>query len=273
LQQNIDIVVCSDARQALTVVFEQQPQALVVDTVASQIEATDLIEMIRQDETFFGLPIVALIEGRTLDAPLIYLTTTADDCSIKWKDQDVLMSSLVTRARRYRRAWAHSRRDLLTGLLNRSAFLETFDLELVRINRGRSYGCLALIDVDDFKSINDTHGHAAGDAVLRKLSSVLVSRLRRVDLVARYAGDEIVIYLPDTLVTEADQLMNEIRTVVTTTDVQVQGGDVHFTISCGLQELRALEGQAFTADQVIAAADRLLYRAKHLGRNRVCVSE
>jgi diguanylate cyclase (GGDEF)-like protein len=254
-------------------VLEQQPQAIVVDTVASQIEATDLIEMVRQDETFFGLPILALIEGRVLDAPLMYLTRTVDDCSIKWKDQDVLMSSLIARALRYRRAWSQSRRDLLTGLLNRPAFLDAFDLELVRVNRGRSYGCVGLIDVDAFKSINDSYGHAAGDAVLRKLGTMLLSCARRTDLVARYAGDEIVVYLPNTCAAEAERFMNEVRSSVMEVTVQVSADEVRFTISCGLQELRAVDGQACTADQAIAAADRVLYRAKQLGRNRVCVAD
>ncbi len=159
--------------------------------------------------------------------------------------------------------------DPLTRMLNRRALLDRLSIELDRAKRFSATLTLLLVDVDYFKAVNDTAGHLAGDDVLRQLAALLEDAVRRVDIVARYGGDEFVVILPETISDGALVFAERVRERVATHEFGV-GGDrqLHLTISTGIASFPM--PQVESIDDLFARADEALYRAKSGGRNRVC---
>lgn len=150
-------------------------------------------------------------------------------------------------------------RDPLTGLYNRRAIAEALERHWLRHRRGQQPLAVLLIDIDHFKRINDTLGHAAGDSVLMHLSSLLQRHVRAEDIVGRMGGEEFLLVLPDTLSAQALSLAERLRALV-------RAEALGTTISIGIAMARTDDEQA---ENVIARADAALYRAKEGGRNRI----
>jgi diguanylate cyclase (GGDEF)-like protein len=127
----------------------------------------------------------------------------------------------------------------------------------------------AMIDLDHFKQVNDTHGHAAGDRVLRSLAHLLIKRLRHNDIVGRYGGEEFSVVLPGTTGTTAVKLLDELRADFAKVLHQTCDAEFSVTFSCGIAELPRFT----TLGQISDAADKALYRAKHEGRNRTILAD
>ncbi len=161
-------------------------------------------------------------------------------------------------------------RDGLTGLSNRRTFEGVLAREAARMAEGADLPLLLLLDIDHFKGINDTHGHAAGDAVLREVSRAVAGQLRPMDLVARIGGDEFAVIVPSCPTPFAQTVAERIREAVGTVDVELATGlRLQVTVSVG----GAFAGEAPGADTVhwCERADHQLYQAKSQGRNRVCI--
>lgn len=156
-------------------------------------------------------------------------------------------------------------RDALTGLPNRMAFTEAFARERLRSERGSYPIALALIDFDHFKRVNDTFGHAAGDTVLRCGSTAIVDALRRIDIVARWGGEELIVLLPSTGLEHARQAIEKARAAVGALEFAVANTTLRVTFSAGIVEATASE----SLEELVARADAALYRAKGAGRDRV----
>jgi diguanylate cyclase (GGDEF)-like protein len=152
--------------------------------------------------------------------------------------------------------------DPLTGLKNRRAFLSHLNDEVDRSRRDRSSLSLVMLDIDDFKSYNDTFGHPAGDAVLERVGTVLSEESRTTDMVARYGGEEFVITLVGTDSTGAGLLAERFRQEIE----QAGWAERPITASIGVA---CTSGAAADATALIKAADEALYRAKSAGRNCV----
>ncbi len=161
-------------------------------------------------------------------------------------------------------------RDALTGVGNRRKFNETIAAEFRRAIRNKSPLGLLMIDIDHFKRYNDTHGHPAGDACIKKVSNALMETLRDSgDLVARYGGEEFAVILPETTLEAARLVGERLRAQVESCTQQDPLGQV--TVSVGVASLQPHIGTDLS--QLIAAADSALYCAKSLGRNRVQTSD
>ncbi|MDQ2105820.1 GGDEF domain-containing protein [Azospirillum sp. C340-1] len=155
--------------------------------------------------------------------------------------------------------------DPLTGALNRRAFMSHAERELLRAQRSGAPLTLLLLDLDRFKRVNDTFGHLAGDALLRRFSEIVSARLRRTDLFGRYGGEEFCLLLPDTDQIGAAALAEALRRDVAARPLDFQGQEIAATVSIGIAACHGGE----PLDAALAAADRALYRAKHNGRNQV----
>ena len=161
--------------------------------------------------------------------------------------------------------------DELTGLHNRRFFDCRLSHELDRFERYRHPLSLVLLDVDHFKRVNDTYGHDMGDDVLRHLAGIGQALIRRVDLFARFGGEEFALLLPDTGPEGALVAAERMRKRVEETPVTIDGQEIAITISVGVSST----SDRFTGDAhgLIRAADQALYEAKRSGRNRVVVCE
>lgn len=156
--------------------------------------------------------------------------------------------------------------DELTELPNRRAFTHRLEEELQRARRYKSGFCLALLDLDNFKRINDTYGHAAGDEMLRNYAKNILSVLRRSDMVARYGGEEFAIIFPNASVEETEQALGKVRSRATKTVIEFNHDIIRApTFSAGLVMCDSSED----AETLLKRADEMLYSAKEKGRNRV----
>ncbi len=156
--------------------------------------------------------------------------------------------------------------DHLTGVANRRAFFEAAETELQRWQRSPQPLSLVIVDADHFKTINDRHGHAAGDAVLRHLAAGLSASFRAMDLVARIGGEEFAVLLPDAGLDGAAAVAARLCKHIAAQTVEVDGKPIRYTVSVGVATMAADTG---TLAELMKRADAAMYQAKALGRNRV----
>jgi diguanylate cyclase len=158
--------------------------------------------------------------------------------------------------------------DALTQVANRRGLLQAFEAERARVQRDSTGLAVGLIDIDNFKKLNDSLGHAAGDEALKALAARTKQGLRPVDHVARFGGEEFVVLLPGASVEEAQQLLTRLQRQLSASLFMHDGREVFVTFSAGVTAFR--EGEAL--DAALERADRALYEAKRTGKNRTCVS-
>ena len=166
----------------------------------------------------------------------------------------------------FRRVASQATTDSLTGLANRWTFDEELALEWRRAERVGDPLALILLDIDNFKEINDGHGHQAGDEVLRRVGEVLAGSVRQVDLATRYGGEEFAVIAPETDLDGALDLAERLRKALADAEIELRDGTrLSVTASFGA----AVKGDVPGCEKLVAAADELLYEAKRAGKNRV----
>ena len=163
--------------------------------------------------------------------------------------------------------------DALTGLLNRRSFLERLEEETAATNRHSLQACLAMVDVDHFKSVNDTYGHPAGDAVLVEVAARLAQHVRQEDVLARFGGEEFIVLLRHTELEGGMALLDRLRGFIADAPFHVptpEGNrEIQVTFSAGITPIE----KTALSEQLLERADVALYQAKRNGRNRVVSSE
>ncbi len=241
------------------------PDLILMDLYMPECSGPELAAVIRDEESFVGVPVVFLSGESDRGTQLAALQLGGDDFLTKPIAPPHLVAAItnhVERARTLRRFLA---RDSLTGLLNHTTCKERLTAELARAGRQATPLAFAFLDIDHFKGVNDSYGHAAGDRVIRNLARLLQGRLRRSDLVGRYGGEEFAVILPDTLPTQAVEVLDDLRTRFAAIEQRAGDATFHTTFSCGIAGVPPL----ITAPALIEAADQALYRAKQQGRNRI----
>ena len=182
----------------------------------------------------------------------------------------VQMALEMEKANLYEKVRKLSITDGVTGLYVRTFFRERLEQEISRAHGSARDVAFLIIDIDHFKRCNDRYGHLVGDMVLKHIADILHHNAREIDLLGRYAGDEFVIALPKICLEEALAVGERIRASVAQAQLAVYGRHIAVTVSVGV----ALVSQcAHDSQQLIDAADAALYRAKSLGRNKVCGPE
>lgn len=160
-------------------------------------------------------------------------------------------------------------KDGLTGLFNQSYIKERLSTELARARKFGRVLSILMLDIDDFKSYNDTYGHLLGDQALKETAQVITENMRSVDIPARYGGEEFLIILPEAGRSEASEIAEDIRRATEdhAFDTNMSGQAAHLTVSIGIA---VYSDKTATLASIISAADTLLYRAKRSGKNKVC---
>ncbi len=179
------------------------------------------------------------------------------------------LENVVNRARLLRSGFT----DVLTGWSNRRYLQVRLVEELARARRDASSLVCLMLDIDHFKNVNDTYGHAAGDAVLRELAQRIESQVRVSDVAARYGGEEFVVLLPGTEIESGTLLAERIRKAVSANPIEIGGGNsITITVSIGIASIapiRDVDDLKTTGESLLARADVALYSAKSSGRDRV----
>ncbi|MBD3815204.1 MAG: diguanylate cyclase [Halothiobacillus sp.] len=269
-KQNINFRFESKPEQAYRSAVEMQPDIILLDLYMPDIDGIDLAKIFREHPRLRDVPILFMSteenDRRRMNAKI----QGGDDFLNKTIAIDDLLKMVRYRALRYRQSMAEKRSDSLTGLLNHNAIKDLVEAEIDRANRQNQPLSVVLIDIDHFKNVNDTFGHQAGDIVIRKLSNLLNTRLRRYDGVGRYGGEEFMITLPNTDEQTAAHLINRLRVQFGQSAILTENGSNLFcTFSAGIASFpRFLD-----LTSLIEAADQHLYVAKANGRNRVVCSK
>lgn len=208
----------------------------------------------------------------------IVARSTLDNLSkrdISYLEQLTRQSAItINRANNYSRILQYATIDALTNLNNRRQFEIRLKQEIATTKRQNNPLCAMMIDIDFFKRVNDTYGHASGDAVLRGVASIIKAALRESDIPARYGGEEFAVLLPYTKIEEAKIVGERLRKSVESNPIEIDVEDVdiksiNVTISMGLAEFNTKE----SGEELFERADKALYEAKSTGRNRVCLNK
>ena len=179
----------------------------------------------------------------------------------------------IHRANVYAEVLKYATLDALTGLNNRRQFEIRLKQEVSNSKRNNIPLCCMMIDVDYFKKVNDTYGHAAGDCVLKQVSEVIKSEIREYDIACRYGGEEFFIILPQTKLAEATSVAQRLRKVIEESKMDIKEAEINgisyikVTASIGVCEYN----NTMSANAFSQKADKALYEAKTTGRNRVIV--
>lgn len=196
---------------------------------------------------------------RNAEGKVAFVCVTIEECT-----DAVLYREQLERAKH--ELETRSLTDPLTELPNRRYLMEELQREVAQHNRLNRPLSLAILDVDHFKTVNDTHGHLCGDRVLTQLGAVLREQLRAYDVIARYGGEEFCAVLPNTRMEEALLVMERLRTAVQSYPFAYDGKTLHLTVSLGIASNEILPEPDL--DALLLRADEALYRAKLGGRNR-----
>ena len=213
------------------------------------------------------IPIVFLSAEEDKEKQVSAMGFGADDFISKSEEAKYLVAEIKARGRRARELVTLMHRDSLTGLLNHTRILKHLHQEIDKALSSGTPLCFAMVDIDHFKSVNDTYGHPEGDRVIKRLAMFLKQRLRKSDFVGRYGGEEFAIVLTNTTVEDAKVFLNDIREQYSKFRYHSSKGEFTSTLSCGIAELTE-QNQNF----ITVSADEALYDAKRGGRNRVCIA-
>ncbi len=224
----------------------------VLSTLLS-VGITSLMNRLLGDETDWGWPISVIVPA--VVTPIFTLHSFGLLRNLDEAEQRLLTLSSV---------------DELTGVYNRRYFIEYAENEMRRVRRYGGHFAIAILDFDNFKTINDTYGHLAGDLALKMACQVIRDSVRDVDVFARYGGDEFIILLPNTDHVHARECLERILAALKETVVSFGGNDIKLKISIGIGAFRQ---SVVSFDDILARADKALYRAKKLGGNRVVEAE
>ena len=189
---------------------------------------------------------------------------------ISYMEQLTRQSSItINRANSYSKVLQYATLDALTNLNNRRQFEHRLGQEVATAKRQKTPLCGMMIDIDFFKKVNDTYGHASGDIVLRTVATIIKEQLRESDIPARYGGEEFAVLLPYTHIDEAKIVGERLRIAIEKASIPIDKKNINVTISMGLAEFSVDQ----TGEQLFKNADSALYEAKETGRNRVCINK
>jgi diguanylate cyclase (GGDEF)-like protein len=241
-----------------------EPNIILLDLDMPQCSGPELAKVIRQKDEFRITPIIYLSSDEDRENQIESLMSDADDFIPKSIQTGRFKNILQSHMDQFRILQSLMMRDSLTGLFNHTTIKERLDQEMARASRQKSLLTFAMIDLDHFKQVNDTHGHLTGDRVLKSLARLLTQRLRRTDIIGRYGGEEFAVILPDTPAQAAFTLMDELRRNFSRIHHRGGGADFSMSFSCGLASYPAYANPS----ALLEAADKALYQAKEGGRNR-----
>ncbi|NBC30152.1 MAG: diguanylate cyclase [Spirochaetes bacterium] len=257
--------VVTEANNVFQVLTEAKPEIILMDMYMPGCSGIELARIIRQQEAFIGIPIIFLSVEQDREKQLQAISEGGDDFIAKPVQPEYLVTAVRMKAQRTRDMRFFMERDSLTGLLNHSNLLEKVEYEIQRAGRIESSLTFAMIDLDHFKSVNDTYGHLTGDRVLKSLSRLLRERLRKTDVIGRYGGEEFGVILLDTTPQAAFEILDRIRQSFARIRHSAENRDFYVTLSCGLASYPNYDN----VNDLTEAADRALYTAKESGRDQL----
>ncbi|HEX5802888.1 MAG TPA: diguanylate cyclase [Azospira sp.] len=266
-EHSIDSLVVADPGTLLDTLGNYRPDLILMDMYMPRFNGVEATRVLRQVSGYQALPIVYLSSESDIGMQVEALRLGGDQFLTKPFNPVVLAAVVRTKIERYRDALRSTRTDGLTGLLNHTASKARLKA-MVDSLPTHGHLCVAMIDIDHFKSVNDTYGHPVGDQVIRNLAWLLKGRLRSTDLIGRYGGEEFILALPDAPPERARVVIERILRDFAVLPHAHNEGTLYATFSAGL----ACSLHYPTSAELTEAADHALLEAKRKGRNQVVLA-
>ena len=282
-QWGYETVNASDGQEAWDILRNKnRPRIALLDWMMPEMTGIELCELIRKHIKEPYIYIILLTAKKGKEDLVQAMNAGADDFISKPFDPNILkvrlragvritnlQDELISAREELRIQATH---DSLTQLFNRSAMMNMIVREISRSQRDNSSIGLLMVDLDHFKSINDTYGHLVGDEILRKLSSRMKQCTRRYDTIGRYGGEEFIVLLPHCGRQEVFTVAERLRESVCNKSFKTSEGPLNISISLGSTWVKPSEQDCSEVD-LIRVADKALYKAKDKGRNCTIVNE
>jgi len=282
-----EVILAEDGLSVCNVVERHNPDVILLDRLFPDIEGAKICRSLKKNRDTSGIPIIMFTDKGSTSERIAGLAAGADDFISRPYDDEEL-SALICARLRGKSEWDELKQttrklqekltlvetlahvDPLTGLSNRRRFESVLAAEFKRAKRYELPLSCLMLDIDHFKTVNDRHGHHAGDEVLRQTVKVIQNTIREVDLAARWGGEEFIILNPNTRKENALTVGEKICNAISRKLLPCIGNG-NITASIGVAGIP--HGELDTVDQLVHAADLAMYAAKKSGRNRVMVSE
>ena len=269
--EGLDILCAGGAIEGLATVERERPDLILLDVDMPDMSGFDVCRQLKESVELCMIPIVFLSgsdnaedKAKGLDlGGMDYVTKPFDSFELRARVRAALrMKRLQDMLVEYAMV------DPLTGLPNRRALMERLALEWARVQRRGEPLSVVMADIDHFKNVNDTYGHAVGDEVLRQVAGAIASQCRETDMPARYGGEEFLIVVPGELASSATSLAERCRKAVEESNLTIGSQVITQTATFGVADTT----NASSIELLINAADEALYRGKTSGRNIVVVA-
>ncbi|MCC6426309.1 MAG: diguanylate cyclase [Phycisphaerales bacterium] len=270
--EEIEFREATDGAGGVKIAEEHQPTVILLDLDMPGMDGFEVLRVLKENPRTLQVPVIVLSGLQSSQDKVTAFDLGAVDYVTKPFDLTELrvrVRAAVKMQRLIRMLANKAQIDGLTGLWNRIFFNTRMAEELGRLSRREGNLALAVLDIDNFKSVNDTYGHPAGDAVIQGLAKLLVKECRHTDSVCRYGGEEFGIIMPDTSCTDAKNVAERIRAAFEQLSWP-RHPERKTTVSIGVAAMAGTG--ALTPEALLEIADRNLYSAKHAGRNRVVAS-
>jgi diguanylate cyclase (GGDEF)-like protein len=265
--EGYEVRTANDGEAGLAAVNSYQPDLIITDVMMPKLDGYELARRVRANPQTKFIPVIIQTAARN-DAEgvrygsevgaLGYITDPTDIDLLRAR-----VRTLLDFKEYLNTCEEQAFTDHLTGLANRRRFERQLEREVTRTLRYSRPFCLLLLDIDNFKAVNDTYGHDVGDEVIRHLSKTLQAETRGIDLAARVGGEEFAVILPETEFEGGCETAERLRLAISETEIVVVG---NITASFGVAEFPLC---ASTGRELVLVADAAMYEAKRLGRNRV----
>ncbi|AFM12347.1 diguanylate cyclase [Turneriella parva] len=270
LQPEFTVIVANNLIAFWAHMAEEAPDLILLDVMMKEITGFELAQQLKRNHEYKAIPIIFVTS----------LDQAGDiERGFEVGGHDYVKKPFLTQELRARVRSAlrlknleHDLRmrsvtDYLTGAYNRRYFFEAVNSNLSYAQRMRRNLCIAVLDIDFFKKINDEYGHEAGDAVLVHFTNTIRDQIRKYDILARFGGEEFVIQFFDCTIAKCVDMLNRVKNKLIETPCITGGRTINYTFSAGLASLEEIAPKE-PIERLIEQADRRLYHAKETGRNR-----
>jgi len=266
---DINSVIFTNPIEGLAYCLEKDVDMILVDYKMPKVNGLELVRLVKENPEKSGVPIVMITSDSENDVRLAALDAGANDFLNKPVDE----MELIIRVRNMLSLRSYTLElkrlanfDALTSVYNRRHYLEQAEKEMSRARRYSSPLSVLMIDVDKFKQVNDTYGHACGDTVLTELANICLAELREVDFIGRLGGEEFSVCLTETSLDRASLVAERLRKSIESATVNTEQESLKISVSIGLTEVSDCDQEFSNA---LNRADQALYSAKESGRNKI----
>ncbi|MBN1766066.1 MAG: diguanylate cyclase [Sedimentisphaerales bacterium] len=269
-QLGLTSIMADNARDGIELAIKEEPDVILLDIMMPDMDGFEACKKLKAEPRTEGIPVIFVSAKNTAEDKIAGLEMGAIDYITKPFDPGELkarINIILQMIGLQEKLVAQANTDELTGLSNRRHFHEILEREVLQAKIKGSSLSVIMLDIDHFKSINDTFGHLGGDIVLKRLAKIIQSNIYPLDIAARYGGEEFVIVMPETPLERAVQAGEKLRHVIQNMDWKISTEPIMITSSLGVASTNS--SNPLDSFDLVKRADIALYTAKRRGRNRV----